>query len=150
MALPGFDSALVRRKATLELPRRWGMEGPDLPTEVAEGLEERLEQDPENVEIRAKLLGYYFLRQFHNPAYKERRARHILWIVEFMPESGLAFLPYIRLDTDQDAYEKARLLWLEHVSRGEASRELLENAALFLSSRDPELALQLWERAAPH
>lgn len=147
MTLPGFTAALQRRRSSLSKAREIASEGSKLSRQEVDELENQLRLNPHNVETRNKLLGYYLIRQFESEDYRDRRSKHVLWIIEHEPEAAIAFLPYLRLETDREEYAKGRSLWLEHVKSGRGSRELMENAALFLSKFDRELAIELWDQA---
>lgn len=148
MTLPGFTAVLDRRRSSLSKARDVASEGSKLSAQEVNELENLLRLSPHDMETRSKLLGYYLTRQFESNDYRDRRSKHVLWVIEHEPEAAIAFLPYLRLETDREAYAKGRSLWLEHLKSGGASRELMENAALFLSKYDRELAIELWNRAA--
>lgn len=67
----------------------------------AEALEETLKQQPDNIVIRAKLIGYYCYRGIPNHgkvATIKTRRRHIMWLVENHPVSRLGGFPETTID----------------------------------------------------
>jgi hypothetical protein len=80
---------------------------------------------------------------------KVARRSHILWIIRNRPEAEITGLGAIRLvpETDGDAYQQARELWMQHLSGERCSMALLSNAIDFFSACDPRLAVTLLERA---
>lgn len=147
MRLPGIEAARRRRGEERTETILLAHSGAHLSEDEAKMLEDRLAKSPNDTISRTRLLGYYFLAQFESEDERDRRAAHVLWFLMHEPESPILFTPYVVLDTDPDAYEAGKTLWLEVVSDRRESRELLENAAWFLSRRDPNLAEDLWERA---
>ncbi len=61
-------------------------------------LEEEVAKNPEDVESRTKLLGYYFIKGRQDADAKSNRGRHIVWLIENAPESEVLGLPYGGLD----------------------------------------------------
>lgn len=57
-------------------------------------LEEHVAQNPNDVESRTKLLGYYFIKGRQEADAKANRQRHIVWLIENVPESEVLRLPY--------------------------------------------------------
>ncbi len=74
----------------------------------ARALEDAVKADPENVDARVTLLGYYMRKQFADAASRAARQGHILWMVENRPNAELLSTPYARIDAILDApvYEK--------------------------------------------
>jgi hypothetical protein len=145
--LPLVEERIRRRGGAWTQAIIVASQGDELSDEEAQSLERRLVDDPENENTRACLLGYYFTRQFKSAELKGKRAEAILWLIRNKPESIVLSTPYAKLETDAIAYEEARDAWLDALHRRGETADLLENAALFLQHRDPELALSLWLRA---
>ena len=131
-------------------------QGYSITPDVAAQLEEGLTKDPEDVEARAKLLGYYFARGGRGvPAQEARQARlrHILWLIEHHPDSDLLSGSEATIDpvghplADADDYAKARAAWLEQTEKHKNSTAVLGNAAWFFKMPDKEIAADLFKRA---
>jgi hypothetical protein len=112
-------------------------------------LERRLEETPEDTAARTRLLGYYLLRQFESSDLRRRRSGHVTWFARNDPGAAIASTPYVKLETDESSYQEARDVWLSHMDHEDADIDVLENAALFLEHRDPDIALTLWKRVHP-
>src|SRR5437868_11019771 len=56
-------------------------------------LEERVAKNPNDVESRTKLLGYYFTKGPQDADAKYNRQRHVVWLIENAPDSEVLGLP---------------------------------------------------------
>ena len=147
MVLDNVAEALSWRRVARAEAIGLATDGHKLSDDSAAELERRLEQAPKDLETRIRLLGFYFLRQFESDGYRRRRSDHVLWLIKNEPGSPLLSTPFAKLETDEDAYAQGRALWAAVASRPDASREVLQNAALFLEHKDPDSAKSLWARA---
>ena len=139
------------------LPR----DGRTLSREDAVRLEAHLEQNPEDLPGRARLLGYYFYRSLavSGPAAThDARRRHILWLIQHHPESELAGTSEVTIDpvghalADPEGYRVAKAAWLLRMEARKADRAVLRHAAKFFTLPDKELAeraLQAGQATAP-
>lgn len=131
-------------------------EGFTLPQPVAVALESAVAQQPDDEAARVKLIGYYS----HRPAgvaaeeIRQRRAAHILWLIEKHPESSLfdyatpAWRIFARGGEwpDEAAFERAEALWLSHLEKNPAGERLKLHAAAFLQLGDPARAAELYRQ----
>ena len=126
------------------------MAGTRLDDAAAAALERKIERDPDDLETRTVLLGYYFGSHYGSPEKNAARRRHVLWVIRNHPEAEIAGLPYAELDAvlDADGYRAASALWKEQVKDDATSVQVLGNAASFFGLTDPTLAAGLLERAA--
>lgn len=117
------------------------IEGSRITAEQAEALERSLENDPDDLAARTKLLAYYSLgRGGNTPAAKAARAKHVAWVIENCPDSSLAGAPYTTMTPgDGEGFYQAKELWLKQATRHAQNPAVLGNAANFLT---------LWERDA--
>jgi hypothetical protein len=129
--------------------RRLVMSGRNLTAEEVESLEKHLEQNPEDIALRTKLLGHYFRAKYRNLSARESRQKHILWLVVNAPESEVLGIPEGRLDgiLERDAYYQAKKAWLDHIQRKPADLKLLEHSANFFELHDRELAIESLQKA---
>lgn len=120
-----------------------------LTAEEAESLEKQLEQNPKDIALRTRLLGYYFMAQLRSLSARESRQKHILWLVVNAPESEVLGIPEGWLDAimDRDAYYEAKKTWLDHIQRKPADLKLLEHSANFFKLHDRELAIESLQKA---
>ena len=124
-------------------------EGLKLSEQDAKMLEKKLKTNPNDMEIRAKLLGYYFHHSSRSSLARLERQKHILWIIQNHPESEIAGLPYCHLNPALDgmAYNEAKDLWLKQVSNNKKNTTIIGNAADFLVLYDEYLAEELLKEA---
>jgi TonB family protein len=124
--------------------------GGQLTAAQVEEIEARLRRDPEDLEARGKVISYYFQKGIRQP-----RLDHIFWLIEHHPEAEIT-LPYsmgispgkTSLNDEAD-HKHAQTLWREQTRRRAEDRQVLANAADFLSSNgsDLELAIDLYKRS---
>ncbi|WP_437592902.1 tetratricopeptide repeat protein [Sorangium sp. So ce1000] len=121
-------------------------EGLDLAAEDAEALETHLLKSSNDIEARAKLLGFYFTNP--NDDAQQRRAGHVHWLIAHRPEIHLAAFARIHPEHHPDAYNEGKRLWLSVVSNSPNNLAVLRNAGSFLASGDPDIAEELYKRGA--
>ena len=120
----------------------------------ANGLEEKLVTDPNNVAVREQLIVYYFQASLSTRTadLEQKREQHILWLIEHQPESELAGSPEadimpVGLTGSTDGYQQGKQLWLAQVQKHPNSQRVLMNAAQFLFLLDRNTARDLLEKA---
>ncbi|MEP7362154.1 MAG: hypothetical protein ABI972_02780 [Acidobacteriota bacterium] len=124
------------------------LEPPGLNPDTAAQLEQTLVSDPENLDLRMRLVRYYFLQ-----AMAPQRAEHIFWMIEHHPESNLHSTRNLFLRPWTDAlntpapYEQGRQLWTKAVERHPENGAVLITAARYIFNGDPFEAEKLWFRA---
>lgn len=108
-------------------------------------LEEALLRDPENIEIRARLVGKYDSAPFDDKVAHTKRMKHIEWIVSTRPDHFLAGDHCANINPwfHRDDYQHIKALWLEQVERKKDNPSVLLNAADFFNWEDKELAEKL-------
>lgn len=118
--------------------------GGELTAEAAAALEQQIEQNPDDVTARTKLLGYYFT----GPPGEARR-KHALWFIRNKPEHEIHALPYAELDAQEDteAYSQGKSAWIGHLTREPDNLKLLEHSARYFLRCDPKLARESLEKA---
>ena len=123
-------------------------EGMNLSVEDAQQLEETLKHKPENLSIRAQLLGYYWSRHQQSEWINGIREREVLWLVEHHPETQLAGLPYAQFNANSNplAYEEVAKLWKQQVAIHTNETAVLRNAANYFLLSDRPLAKDLFEK----
>ena len=120
----------------------------------AEGLEEGLSANPDNLTAREKLIRYYFLEMLTSqmPGLEEKREKHVLWLIEHHPESELAGSPEAEImpmgfSGSTEGYQSGKQLWLQEVEKHPDNQRILRNAAQFLSLFDGKIGRGLLEKA---
>ena len=124
------------------------LEPPGLTAATAAELEHTLVSEPENLDVRMRLVRYYFLQ-----AMPPQRAKHIFWMIEHHPESNLhatgrlMLQPRLNPLNTPALYEQGKLLWLNALKRQPENRPILINAARYTFAGDPFEAEKLLLRA---
>jgi tetratricopeptide (TPR) repeat protein len=127
-------------------------EGRTISDVEAARLEAKLVKEPGDIDVRARLLGYYFVPRSGVRDQVARRRAHILWLIQNEPASELAGTSEATLDpsghslADKVGYEKARALWIGHARKTE-NPAALGNAAFFLKLHDKPLAEEFLRKA---
>jgi hypothetical protein len=126
------------------------LDGTKLSVEDAQQLEETLKHTPEDLSIRAKLLGYYSSRHQHSEWIDGIREREVLWLIEHHPEARLAGLPYAQFNANSNpsAYEEGAKLWKQQIAVRSNEPPVLRNAANYFLLSDHPLAKVLFEKCA--
>lgn len=124
-------------------------EGLSLSEKEAEQLEAYLKNKPEDLSVRIKLLGYYFMKGYTSEKSQKARQRHIFWIIKHKSESEIAGLPYIMINPRKypEAYKEASELWQKQVEIYRDKPSVLGNAASFFILNNDELSEKLLKRA---
>ncbi len=120
--------------------------GTSLSAEDARKLEEALRVTPEDVETRVKLVGHYFL--VHDELARARRAELLVWLAGHRPDIALGGYGTMVAEQVPEAYAQARALWVEAAERHGADLKILKAAGGFLSFNEPDLAEEIYRRAA--
>jgi hypothetical protein len=122
----------------------------DLSAEQVNALEDMVKANPDDIESRAKLLGYYFLKQDVNPAGVSSRRDHILWMIRNHPDDYISGSPFcgIDLEIDREGFAAAKQIWTQLAEKPSQSAAVVENAIRFLIVADPKSAEELVKHAA--
>lgn len=108
-------------------------------------LEKQLATNPNDVESRTKLLGYYFIKGREDADAKAARERHVVWLIENAPESEVLGLPYSQLDKilEPEGYDRAKQAWLKAIQQSPENLIVLRNASQFFLLHDRKLSEEL-------
>ncbi|SFJ55859.1 hypothetical protein [Planctomicrobium piriforme] len=119
--------------------------GGQMTPDQKDSLEKRVENNPNDVESRTKLLGYYFINGRRDVDVKTAKQRHILWLIENAPESEVLGLPYSHLDNilEPEGYDRAKQAWLKAIQQSSAQTSVLNNASRFFLQADRGLSEEL-------
>jgi tetratricopeptide (TPR) repeat protein len=113
------------------------LSGSELSEAEARELEKQVENNPDDISSRTRLLGFYFLKQTESETIRKLRGAHILWFIKNRPDSELAGTPYVQIDEVSDpVYGEAKQSWLEQVQKDPSDSKILENAANFFTLTD--------------
>ena len=116
--------------------------GKTLSQEEIDSLENALLAAPDSMELRCRLLSYYFTRQYTGPDLADARMAHILWIIAHAPDARIAGSPYAAVNhlPENAHYAQARALWLEQIQKQPENPKILWNAAHFFLHADRQLS----------
>jgi TonB family protein len=105
---------------------------PGMTSADASRMEQELVRNPDDLETRSKLIGYYFLNNVREP-----RLTHILWMVEHHPEAELSAFNSAGLSPQANSlntvadYQRALSLWRVAIASHPEDNRILQNAAQF-------------------
>lgn len=124
------------------------LHGGDLNPEQVKALGALVANDPNNLDARLQLLGYYF----HDPSESGSSAvvEQVIWFVKNQPgltAVGRGFFEVHPRLHGPEAYDSVRALWLQAVEASPTTPEVLANAAAFFMAQDQSLAEDLLKRA---
>ena len=126
---------------------------------AAATLEEQVEEAPDNLAARLRLIGYYYTQRLAKEpggnfqrhlksAMFDRWSAHLLWTIRNAPETDVLsqFECTIYKHGDEDTYTLARAAWSQHLETMPRNLDVLKNAAEFYRSNDRTLAIEVFER----
>jgi hypothetical protein len=138
-------------------------EGASLSEDDAEALERDVEQRPDNIDTRARLLGYYEARgreMFEattmqgkiswrpaNTSVREAVARHALWLAANAPRAPLAAHPLLQFSTKDAVYSELSSIWRRQVACDPPDPTVYANAIAFFWWPNEIFADELLARA---
>lgn len=122
------------------------MAGMALSAREAEALEEALRTRPGDLDVRARLIGYYAGQELGGGRGGPERVAHVRWLVEHAPASDLAGSTYART-VPVEARAELEALWRRTVTAGSPSAATYFNAGRFLEPTAPDEAKRLLEEA---
>jgi tetratricopeptide (TPR) repeat protein len=129
--------------------------GRPVSAKVAQGLEDGLTKNADDLNAREQLIIYYFHEMLtsRTPEIEAKWEQDVLWLIEHHPEAELAGSPEAEIMPmgpigSTEAYQRGKQLWLEQVEKHPDSQRILRNAGQYLSLFDAKVALGLLEKAA--
>lgn len=136
---PGQEPAppvTIERQA--ESPHKWNsIPGANTTPQQAAELEQRLAANPQDLEARTQLIGYYF-----SNGYLPLWLKHLEWAIDNHPEAALheTYPGRIAADRtivqDEATWQRIQNLWRRKAIENPANVEVLLHAAAFLQDRD--------------
>ncbi|MBS1991716.1 MAG: hypothetical protein JSS83_14445 [Cyanobacteria bacterium SZAS LIN-3] len=119
-----------------------------LTEEAVQELEEQLEENSDDLELRLKLIGAYSKYDAANLA---RKKPHISWLIEKFPDSSiiedLLFYLFLNKEAIAEDFEEFKQQWLVSIEKNPQNTKILFNASLLLGADDKALAEELLNRA---
>jgi hypothetical protein len=128
---PGSE---VENSATTAL----GLVAPEISDDVGTSLESAARDNPDDLDIRIALLGYYAGRQLGSDPMRDARRSHVLAVVENWPTSSIAGSPWAALDDirRESDFALGRAAWLRQIEAKPDDRRVLNYAASFMTIND--------------
>jgi tetratricopeptide (TPR) repeat protein len=117
--------------------------GAQLVPQAVQELELRLKEQPEDMAVRATLVGYYFSSRFEIRDHSKNFRDHLHWLIKNKPDEPFLGTPFGQLISSVEgveAYAEGKRLWLEQVQKNPDSLLVLEHAASYLFLEDRDLA----------
>ena len=108
-------------------------------------LEKLIDENPDEVSSRVKLLGYYFQHYMCCEDSRQLRLRHIIWAIDNPLDIQPPFL-HADFIFDRHSYAELKQYWSSKLSEKESLIDKLRFAD-FVSAEDPDLAIQLYSKA---
>ncbi len=114
----------------------------------AENLETLILSEPENVNARISLVGYYWL---HSQRFDPRRIesimwlKHVEWLICYHPGHAILYWPEANwmIGLDRDIDNRLTELWEIAISGASSDPKVLRNAASFFAQRDTSRSLEI-------
>jgi hypothetical protein len=127
----------------------YSLAGSKLNTEQAAELEKKVAANGEDIESRAKLLGYYSRPRLTKEDARRAAQVHILWLINNRPADYLAGTPYtcIFKQLDEPRYVEAANAWEGQLKKHPDDMKIIENAANYFLLSDIERAEELLRHA---
>jgi tetratricopeptide (TPR) repeat protein len=140
-APPGPDprvAAAAEAKVEVALLK---LAGSKLTKEQAAELEKQLEQSPDDVDTRIKLLAFYTGRM--SAAARQGRNRHVSWLIENRPRHAVCgtVLSTVNQTFEAETYDQGLKLWRRQIETHPDDATLYGHAARFVLRNDPAAAL---------
>ena len=124
-------------------------EGRRMRPDLAQVLEAKVKADPEDLDDRARLLGFYFTtakQQMPLAQVIAARRQHILWLIEHHPDSELLQTSETTIDpaghdlADPEGYGQARAKFTKQIDTHPRDVAVLTNGGFFFKLPDKALA----------
>jgi hypothetical protein len=124
------------------------LEGALMTKAEADSLEHLLTDTPDDVDARAKLIGYYFCHYTCCEQAHLNRVQHIAWILKYLPAYDRDSSSFMSIDArDSDAYLKLENILKEQLAQYSDNAAVISNIAGIIRMYDPVQAESLYIRA---
>ncbi len=109
--------------------------------------EAQLKKQPDNIDIRSKLIREYFRLSRQDLGAEKSRVAHILWMVAHRPEASVMGEPVVTVSAPGEEYTSVEKAWLAQINRPDVTPQVLANAANFFRPLEPARSVKLLEKA---
>jgi len=127
-----------------EMRNAW--KGIKMPPSQADECEAALKANPEDLELRCKMLGYFMSNRFIDPVGLQKFHEHVLFTIRNFPHNKIAGSHYARYDLtidDRAFYEQAKCIWQKHLASNPDDTTIIKHAAEFFAAADKDLSAAL-------
>ena len=123
--------------------------GNDLSEDEVKELQAKADSDPDDVESRLQLLGYYYRKRIMTKSLRAPHQKLANWFIRNYPDSAAAGNHAARVmgSMDPTGYVRAKETWLEQINAYDENVTVLMNAAGFFLLEDKEKAEELLKKA---
>ena len=123
--------------------------GSNLSKNEIKQLQAKADSDPNDVESRLQLLGYYSRNSIRKKELREPHQKLAMWFIKNYPDSAAAgdHASHVMGSMNPLGYLRAKELWLEQVNAHEQNVSILVNGADFFLQDDREKAEELLKKA---
>jgi tetratricopeptide (TPR) repeat protein len=126
---------------------RLTLQGRSISAGQAAKLEEKLAGEPQDLETRFTLIGYYSTR--YDGSVRVKKREQALWVIRNIPDSELIrHVLFVRLNQHDEGFEEAKQLWLKQLDVYKGNPVVLSNAIDFFLIPDKDLAEKLLKQVA--
>jgi tetratricopeptide (TPR) repeat protein len=129
---------------------RYVSSGSQMSLQEATQFSKQLLSEPDNLECRLKLLGYYFLKANKSASAKAARYEHVRWMIKHHPDHYVSSSPWVHLDDWQYStkmFAAAREIFKEQALHQPENAALIANFGHFVIQRDLHTGLELLQKA---
>lgn len=117
-----------------------------MPPSQAEECEAALRANPDDLELRCKMLGYFMSNRLIDPIGLRKFHEHVLFTIRTFPDNKIAGSHYAQFDLaidDRASYDEAKSLWLSQIAEHAHNEAVMANAANFFAVADKKLSDEL-------
>lgn len=124
-------------------------QGSWLNAEKAAALQAKIDSDPDDIESRLILMGYYFGKSIRNPRLREPHSKLVLWLIENYPASDVAGSPFASFyaGNNPEGYVSGKNLWMDVIKNHGSNTTILLNAANYFLIQDKDIAEEFLKKA---
>jgi hypothetical protein len=111
----------------------------------AKSLELKLLANPEDVNSRVLLIGFYHSKAYRDASYDRRRVEHILWFIRNCSEHPIVMNRWTGIvkELSPEYYSEAKKAWMSELEKPTINEDSMRNAVSFFAHNEPNLALTI-------
>ncbi|MCU0720132.1 MAG: protein kinase [Pirellula sp.] len=135
----------ISKTDQMSIPSR----GNRLTEEQVKALQVKIDSDPNDIESRLILMGYYYGKSILDPQFREPHGKLVLWLIQNYPASDVAGTPYASFHAivNPEGFVSGKNLWMEIIKHHGSNTKVLLNAANYFLLQDKAIAEELLKKA---